>query len=112
MKLLIKSELSQLVKIKSYWRYLRSHSEANQSVHTKETPCSMFLKPKHNTKGTFLLWKARLVGGGHRTYPNVYEPMEKHSPTVPIEVAMLQLASAAKERGNIEAFDATFRVHI
>jgi len=97
-------ELSQLVKIKS-WRYLRSHSEANQSVHTKETPCSMFLKPKHNTKGTFLLWKARLVGGGHRTDPNVYEPMEKHSPTVPIEVAMLQLASAAKERGNIEAFD-------
>ena len=35
-------ELSQLVKIKS-WRYLRSHSEVSQSVHTKETPCSMFL---------------------------------------------------------------------
>jgi len=97
-------ELLQLVKMKS-WKYLRSHRDANHSVHTKETPCSMFLKPKHNSKGNFLLWKARLVGGGHRTDPNVYEPMEKHSPTVPIEVAMLQLASAIKERGNVETFD-------
>jgi hypothetical protein len=98
------AELLQLVKLKC-WRYLRSRSDANVSVHTNETPCSMFLRPKHNTQGTFLLWKARLVGGGHRTDPSAYDDFEKHSPTVPIDVAMLQLGIAAKERGNIEVFD-------
>jgi len=97
-------ELLQLVKIKS-WRYLLSARDANKSIHTKETPCSMFLKPKQDTIGNFLLWKARLVGGGHRTDPNVYDTFEKHSPTVPMEVAMMQLASANKENGNVEVFD-------
>jgi hypothetical protein len=97
-------ELLQLVKIKS-WKYLISRADANQSVHVKETPCSMFCKPKHDSKGSFLLWKSRLVGGGHRTDPNVYDNFEKHSPTVPIEVAMLQLGIASKERANIEVFD-------
>lgn len=99
-----KSELRQLVKIKS-WRYLKSRRDASESVHQQVTPCSMFLKPKHNSEGTFLLWKARLVGGGHRTDPNVYEPFEKNSPTVPLEVAMLQLGSAASQNGNVEVFD-------
>ena len=97
-------ELLQLVKIKS-WKYLKSRKDASQSIHMKETPCSMFLRPKHDTKGTFLLWKARLVGGGHRTDPNVYEPFEKNSPTVPLEVAMFQLGNAARQNGNIEVFD-------
>jgi hypothetical protein len=99
-----KKELKQLVDIKS-WKYLRSRADANQSVHVKEAPCSMFCKPKHDSKGSFLLWKSRLVGGGHRTDPNVYDNFEKHSPTVPIEVAMLQLGIASKERANIEVFD-------
>ena len=97
-------ELLQLVKCKS-WKYLKSRRDAAQSVHQKETPCSMFLKPKHDSSGTFLLWKARLVGGGHRTDPNVYEPFEKSSPTVPLEVAMFQLGVAARKNGNIEVFD-------
>ena len=99
-----KSELRQLVKIKS-WKYLMSRKDANASVHQQVTPCSMFLRPKHDSVGTFLLWKARLVGGGHRTDPNVYEPFEKNSPTVPLEVAMLQLGTAANQNGNVEVFD-------
>jgi len=97
-------ELSQLVKLKS-WKYLMSRRDANESIHQTEAPCSMLFKPKHDSKGSFLLWKSRLVGGGHRTDPNAYDTFEKHSPTVPLEVAMMQLAGASKERGNIEAFD-------
>ena len=97
-------ELKQLVSLKS-WRYLKSVKDASPSIHKNVTPCSMFLKPKQDSEGTFLLWRARLVGGGHRTDPDVYDNFEKHSPTVPIEVAMLQLGIAAKQNGSIEVFD-------
>lgn len=90
------AELQQLVKIMC-WRYLRDRNEANVFVHTNITPCSMFLKPKYNLMGEFLLWKARLVGGGRRTDPNTYDDFEKHSSTIPIDVAILQLGIAAKE---------------
>jgi hypothetical protein len=97
-------ELTQLIKIKA-WRYIKNPSEATPSVHKNITPSSMFLKPKHDTTGAFLLWKARLVAGGHRTDPSSYDPIEKHSPTIPIEVAMLQLGIASYEKANVEVFD-------
>ena len=56
----IMKELLQLVKIKA-WKYLRNVGEASASVHRNITPCSMFLKKKHDTKVDFLLWKARRV---------------------------------------------------
>jgi hypothetical protein len=98
------AELAQLIKIKA-WKYIKNLSEATPSVHKNITPCSMFLKPKHDTTGAFLLWKARLVAGGHRTDPSAYDPVEKHSPTIPIEVAMLQLGIASYEKANVEVFD-------
>ena len=97
-------ELTQLIKIKS-WRYIKNVSEATPSVHKNITPSSMFLKPKHDTTGAFILWKARLVGGGHRTDPSAYDPVEKNSPTIPIEVAMMQLGIASHTRANVEVFD-------
>ena len=38
---------------------------------------------KTNAKGEYLSTKGRFVAGGHRADPNVYDPLEKHSPTVP-----------------------------
>ena len=97
-------ELSQLIKIKA-WKYLKTINDATPSVHKIVTPCSMFLKPKHDATGTFMQWKARLVGGGHRTDPAAYDINEKNSPTIPFEVAMMQLGMASYEKANIEVFD-------
>jgi hypothetical protein len=79
-------EIKSLVDLNS-WRYLKRLSDRKPSVHTKVTVPSLLLKPKYDAKGVFLLWKGRLVSGGHRTDPNVYDPFEKHSPTIPLEVA-------------------------
>jgi len=100
----ISKELLQLLKLKA-WKYLRNLGQADASVHKNITPCSMFLKKKHDAQGTFLLWKARLVGGGHRTDPNAFEPFETHSPTIPMEVAMMQLGVASFEKAMVETFD-------
>ena len=54
----------------------------------------MLFKPKYYAKGAFLLWIARLVSGGRRTDPHVYDPYEKSSPTIPFEVAKMQLGLA------------------
>ena len=97
-------EILSLIKLKC-WRYLNNIQERTPSVHERITPSSMFLKKKYDAKGNFLLWKARLVGGGHRTDHNVYEPLEKHSPTIPSEVAMMQLGQASYEKANVEVFD-------
>ena len=100
----ISKEFRQLIKIKA-WKYLRNVSQASPSVHKKITPCSMFVKKKKDGDSNFLIWKARLVGGGHRTDPTAYEPFETHSPTVPLEVAMMQLGVASYEKANVETFD-------
>ena len=100
----IKEISSLIIKIKS-WRYIHSVHERTPSVHEKITPCSMFLKKKHDAQGKFTTWKARLVGGGHRTDHDVYEPFEKNSPTVPSEVAMMQLGQASYEKASVEVFD-------
>lgn len=99
-----KKELKQLVDLRT-WVYLRSRADASPSVHTRETPCSMFLKQKYNSRGEFLLWKARLVDGGHRTDPNKYDPFEKTSPTVSLEIVMILLCMAVQERLALESFD-------
>jgi hypothetical protein len=100
----VKKELKQLVDLKT-WHYLRSASEATSSVHTKTTPCAMFLKDKHDANGKFLMWKARLVDHGHITDPTKYDPFEKQSPTVALEVLFTQLAMAVKEKMQTEGFD-------
>jgi hypothetical protein len=99
-----KKELKQLVNLGT-WVYLKDPRSASESVHTKETPCSMFLKPKYNARGEFTLWKARLVDGGHMTDPLRYEPMEKTAPTTTLEVVMFLLAMAAAQKLEIEGFD-------
>jgi hypothetical protein len=100
-----KKELSQLVNLKT-WEYLKEKSSATPSVHTKETPpCSMFLKEKRDAKGQFLLWKARLVNGGHMTDPTRYDPFEKAAPTISLEVVMAQLAIAVRMKHQVESFD-------
>ena len=55
--------------------------------------------------GAFLLWKARLVSGGNRTYPRVYDPYEKSSPIIPLEVAKIQLGLASYHDAVVEVFD-------
>ena len=60
-------------------------------------------KPKYDAKGAFLLWKARLVSGGHRIDPRVYNPYS--SPTVPLEVAKMQLGIAFYHDAEVEVFD-------
>jgi hypothetical protein len=99
-----KKELKQLVNLKT-WKYLRRPQDATPSVHTRETPCSMFLKPKYDARGVFTLWKARLVDGGHMTDPERYNPHEKTSPTIGLEVVMAMLALAATKKYNVEVFD-------
>jgi len=99
-----KKELKQLVDLKT-WVYIKSRAEASPSVHTRETPCSMFLKQKFNSRGEFLLWKARLVDGGHRTDPTKYDPFEKTSPTISLEIVLILLNMAVIERMEIESFD-------
>ena len=99
-----KKELKQLVDLKT-WVYIKNRSEASPSVHTRETPCSMFLKQKYNSRGEFLLWKARLVDGGHRTDPTKYDPFEKTSPTISLEVVMVLLNMAVTDNLEIEVFD-------
>lgn len=87
------------------FRYLKQLSDRTPSVHERITVPSMMLRPKYTAQGVFTLWKARLVSGGHRTDPNVYEPFEKHSPTVPLEVAKLQLGHASYHKAECEVFD-------
>ena len=99
-----KKELKQLVDLKT-WVYIRNRSEASPSVHTRETPCSMFLKQKFNSRGEFLLWKARLVDGGHRTDPTKYDPFEKTSPTISLEVVMVLLNMVVSDKLELEVFD-------
>jgi hypothetical protein len=99
-----KKELKQLIDLKT-WIYLKKPTEASASVHTKETPCSMFLKPKFDARGEFTLWKARLVDGGHMTDPLRYEPMEKTAPTTTLEIVLTLLAIAAAKKYEVESFD-------
>jgi len=99
-----KKELKQLVDLKT-WVYIKNRSEASQSVHTRETPCSMFLKQKFNSRGEFLLWKARLVDGGHRTDPTKYDPFEKTSPTISLESVMVLLNMVVSDKLELEVFD-------
>ena len=99
-----KKELKQLVDLKT-WVYLKSRNDASPSVHTRVTPCSMFLKEKFNSRGEFLLWKARLVDGGHRTDPTKYDPFEKSSPTSSLEAVYILLSIAVTENMEIESFD-------
>ena len=97
-------ELKQLVDLKT-WVYLKDRSKASPSVHTKITPCSMFLKQKFNSRGEFLLWKARLVDGGHRTDPTKYDPFEKSSPTSSLEAVYILLSMKVAENMEAEGFD-------
>jgi hypothetical protein len=99
-----KKELKSLVDLKT-WVYLKSRSEASPSVHTRVTPCSMFLKQKFNSRGEFLLWKARLVDGGHRTDPTKYNPFEKSSPTTSLEAVYILLSMAVNLGMEIASMD-------
>lgn len=99
-----KREIKQLVDLKT-WVYLREPSDASPSVHDRETSCSMFLKPKYLANGAFSLWKARLVDGGHLTDPERYDPFEKTSPTVQLELVFVLLNLAVSHRMEVEGFD-------
>jgi len=59
-------ELRTLTNLKSR-RYLHSVSDKTSSVHNKITVPTLLLKPKYDAAGGFLLWKGRLVSGGHMT---------------------------------------------
>ena len=73
----------------------------------------MFLKPKYDARETFLLWKARLVDGGHMTDPLRYEPIEKTAPTTTLEVVMALIAIVVSPgRRSIQSRDSMFQVHI
>ena len=97
-------ELRSLTKLQS-WRYLSSIADRTPSVHTKVTVPALLLKPKYDAAGGFLLWKGRLVAGGHMTDPSIYDPYERHAPTVPLEVAKMQLGLASFAKAEIEVFD-------
>jgi hypothetical protein len=99
-----KRELKQLVDLKT-WVYLRRVSDASPSVHQRETSCSMFLKPKYLANGDFSLWKARLVDGGHLTDPERYDPFEKTSPTIQLELVYVLLNLAVSEKFEVESMD-------
>ena len=97
-------ELRSLTNLQS-WRYLSSISDRTPSVHTKVTVPALLLKPKYDAAGGFLLWKGRLVAGRHMTDPIIYDPYERHAPTVPLEVAKMQLGLAFFAKAAIEVFD-------
>ena len=39
------------------------------------------------------------------TDPSIYDPYERHAPTVPLEMAMMQLGLASFTKASIEVFD-------
>jgi len=99
-----KAELKGLMDQKS-WRYLINISERSVSVHNIITIPMLLVGFKYNAKGEFTKCKGRMVSGGHTTDPNMYDPTEKHSPTVPIEVANIQLALASFTKAKVETLD-------
>ena len=99
-----KKELKGLMDMKS-WRYLRNINERSASSHTTITRPMMLIKVKKDAKGQYISTKGRFVAGGHTCDPNLYNPLETHSPTVPIEVAMLQLGIASYSKAEVEAVD-------
>ena len=46
-----------------------------------------------------------MASGGHRTDPRVYDPYEKSSPTIPLEVAKMQLGIGSYHDAEVEVFD-------
>jgi len=81
--------LARLIRWELY--YLHSVSDRSPSVQNKVTVPTLLLKPKWSqiTAGEFLLWKGRLVASGHMVDPNMYDPYDRHAPTVPLEVAKM-----------------------
>jgi hypothetical protein len=77
------AEAAGLVDIQSC-KYLKSIADRTESVYSKITSLNMLFTPKYDAKEAFLLWKARLVSGGHRTDPHVYDSYEKSSPLIPL----------------------------
>ena len=99
-----KKELKGLMDMKS-WRYLNNINERSASSHTTITRPMMLIKVKRDAKGQYLSTKGRFVAGGHTCDPNIYNPLETHSPTVPLEVAMIQLGIASYSKAEVEAID-------
>jgi len=74
-------ELRSLTNLQS-WRYLSSISNRAPFVHTKVTVPALLL-----AEG-YLLWEGRMVAV---TDLSVYDPYERHAPTLLLEVAKMQL---------------------
>ena len=67
-------------------------------------PCSVFLKEKKDHRGVVYVMKARMVAGGHRQNPLLYEPSEISSPTVcTVHVMLIAMIAASQRRIKVTA---------
>ena len=97
-------ELRSIVDLKT-WEYRRGVKDAEPTIHKTVVPCSMFLKDKYDSRGEFLKYKARLVGGGHRVDSDLYQPHERSSPTVAKDTVNIQLVHSINTKSTVESFD-------
>ena len=95
------AELTQMVD-KKVWTYV-NYDTLSYAEKKKIITCSMFLKEKFNSEGTFEKLKARLVAHGNQQRMS---PGEKtSSPTVDILSVMLVVAVAAHEGRRVTVID-------
>jgi len=95
------AELTQMVD-KKVWTYV-NYDTLSYAEKKKIITCSMFLKEKFNSEGTFEKLKARLVAHGNQQRMS---PDEKtSSPTVDILSVMLVVAVAAHEARRVTVID-------
>ena len=99
-----KKELRSHRRLKT-WHYIKKPSDRSASVHNGVEPSSTIIKEKYNSRGEFMLVKARLVDNGSRTDDANYDILDKTSPTADNKVVMLTLAIAQFMGYKVECFD-------
>ena len=99
-----KKEIKSLIDHKT-WRYLRNVSERQPSTHAGVEPSACIVKDKKDSRGQFLLYKARLFDVGSHTNDNNYGAFDKTSPTADHTTICLMVALASHWGLMVETFD-------
>jgi hypothetical protein len=99
----VKAEMRQMVS-KGVFAYLHKSSLTPDQLKSS-IRSSMFITKKHDAKGIFQKWKARLVAGGDGQEKSLYENVS--SPTVAHESVTMMLAAAAITGEHIATADVT-----
>jgi hypothetical protein len=99
-----KKEIKSLIDHRT-WRYLHSIKDRQPSTHTGVEPSACIVKDKKDSRGQFLLYKARLFDVGSHTNDNNYGAFDKTSPTADHNTICLMVALASYWGLMVETFD-------